>query len=346
MISAIFTEVVLQHLLYFVLGIAAIFYVALDGFDLGVGILHLFIKGDKNRRILINSIGPVWDGNEVWLVIIGGVLLAAFSPVYAAILSGFYTPVMLLLLGLIFRVCAIEFRSKSESKFWRQAWDVIFTLSSVALSFILGTTLGNLVVGVPLGQNREFESTVIEFFNPYSMLVGLTAIFLFASHGAIYLMMKIDDELIDKVKPLFKRFMIVFLLLYLALSLVTIKFYPYMIDKMSSFPFLFILPLLGFISLFSTFYLTNKQYFGFAFITSALGMAFLLAVFGLGTYPVMVKSTLDPHYSLTLYNASSSKKTLGILTIIVAIGVPTVIAYGTFIYHTFRGKVKLDKHSY
>src|SRR5471030_721514 len=135
----------LEVIWYLVLGISALFYVILDSFDLGVGAVHLFAKTDTQRRILINSIGPVWDGNEVWIVIVIGGLFAGFPNAYATVLSGFYTPFMMLIAGLMFRASAIEFRSKHESTRWRSTWDVVFSFASILVAFILGLILGNLI---------------------------------------------------------------------------------------------------------------------------------------------------------------------------------------------------------
>ena len=344
--AAFLTLVFFQHLLYVVLGLAAIFYVVLDGFDLGVGILHLFARNDHERRVFLNAIGPVWDGNEVWLVIIGGLLLAAFSPVYASLLSGFYVPMMFLVVGLIFRVAAIEFRSKASAIYWRKSWDVVFFISSLMLAFIIGTILGNLIIGMPINAEGDFSISLSQFFTPYPMLIGLTAVALFAMHGSLYLLMKTEAATQVFVKKLFTWSMALFVFFYIALSLATIANYPSMIANMKLHSFLFAIPAFGFLFLFSIPYQIYKLRYGVAFLSSCLGIACLVLVFGLGTYPILIKSTLDPAYNLTIFNASSSKKTLSILAIIVAIGVPMVVGYGSFIYHVFRGKVKIEKNSY
>src|SRR5690606_39928220 len=154
-------------------------YAILDGFDLGVGALHLLVKKDEERRTLINAIGPVWDGNEVWLVTGGGALFAAFPDVYATVFSGFYTAFMLLLFVLIFRAVAIEFRSKQEAKWWRQMWDVLFSLASIFIAFLMGVALGNIITGIPVGSDKEFMGSFFSLINPYTILVGITTVSLF-----------------------------------------------------------------------------------------------------------------------------------------------------------------------
>src|SRR3989338_5962401 len=153
-----------------IIGILFAGYAVLDGFDLGVGALHLLTKKDEERRTMINSIGPVWDGNEVWFVTAGGALFAAFPDVYATLASGFYLPVILLLCSLIFRAVAIEFRSKQSMRWWRQIWDISFSVSSILASLLIGITLGNLIEGIPLGPDKEFAGNFLSLISPYSLL--------------------------------------------------------------------------------------------------------------------------------------------------------------------------------
>src|ERR1044071_478867 len=170
-------------------------YAILDGFDLGAGALHLFLNKEQSRRIALNAIGPVWDGNEVWLVIGGGALFAGFPVAYAAIFSAFYVPFMVFLVGLIFRGVAIEFRSKEPGPLWRKTWDMVYCASSIIISLSLGLMLGNVAYGIPLNKQHEFDGSWLSFFNPFSMLVAVTTLALFMMHGAIYLTMKTENRL-------------------------------------------------------------------------------------------------------------------------------------------------------
>jgi cytochrome d ubiquinol oxidase subunit II len=184
------------HFIWFILvGVLFTGYILLDGFDLGVGALHLLTRKDEHRRLMLNAIGPVWDGNEVWLVTGGGALFAAFPEVYATVFSAFYIPFMLLLAALIFRGVAIEFRSKRPEAWWRRLWDISFAGGSVLSSFLLGVTLGNFAWGIPLDARHEFAGTLASLLNPYALLMGVTTVALFMMHGAIYVVMKTEGEL-------------------------------------------------------------------------------------------------------------------------------------------------------
>ena len=188
------------------LGVLLIGYTILDGFDLGVGILHPVARGDEERRIMINSIGPLWDGNEVWLVTFGGALFAAFPNAYATVFSGFYIAFMLLLFALIFRAVSIEFRSKVTSARWRRVWDAGFFLSSLSAALLLGVAGGNILQGMPVEQDLRVRQSLLQQLNPYALLVGGLVVALFAMHGAIYLneqagivTEKVSDELSNGV---------------------------------------------------------------------------------------------------------------------------------------------------
>lgn len=332
---------------YLIVGVSMIFYAVLDGFDLGVGMLHLFAKTDQDRRIFLNAIGPVWDGNEVWLVIVAGALFAGFPDVYATLLSSFYNLVMILLVGLIFRAVAIEFRSKHASSRWRSTWDVIFALASFVIAFGVGVSLGNLVEGIPIDASLTYQGTFMGIFRPYAVLVGITSVALFMMHGAIYLLMKTEGAIHDKVRRFVRPCIAFFLSSYAVTTAATLVYMPHMIAAMRSKPYLFAFALLALVCLIIIPRLVYKQRDGLAFIFSSLGISLLLIVFGIGMYPTLVRSSLDPEaFSLTITNAASSPLTLKVLAIIVAIGVPLVLAYGFLIYRIFRGKVKIGPGSY
>jgi cytochrome d ubiquinol oxidase subunit II len=337
----------LEVLWYAVIALSILFYTILDGFDLGVGALHLFARNDLQRRTFLNAIGPVWDGNEVWLVIVMGALFAGFPNVYATIFSGFYTLMMILIAGLIFRAVAIEFRSKRESLFWRGAWDVVFSLASLLVAFILGLILGNMVEGIPLNASQDYIGTFADFFNGYSIMVGITAVALFSMHGAIYLTMKTEGETREVVRYWIYRAIIFFLLCYVIVTIATLIRHPKMTLRFEENPYFLILPCLSLLAILNIPRQVKKGQDGWAFIFSCISIFFLLALYGIGTFPIIVLSTLEPlSHSLTIYNTASSPKTLQVLLTVAAIGVPLVIGYGFWIYHIFRGKVRLDKSSY
>jgi cytochrome bd ubiquinol oxidase subunit II len=331
---------------YLVICASAIAYIVLDGFDLGVGMLHLWTKKDEERRLMLNAIGPVWDGNEVWIVVVGGALLAGFPAAYATLCSVFYTPLMIFLAGIIFRAVAIEFRSKLPHPSWRTCWDVMFSIGSFIIALVLGVLLGNLVTGVPLDQEGSCFCSFWSFFTPYTLLTGVTGVALFLMHGAIYLNMKTEGDLHAKTRIWSVRTMIFFIITYIALTLVTLIQMHHMHIKMQGREYLYFIGVLALFCIATIPYLLHKRKDGLAFICSCFSIALLFALFGLGVYPDLIRSTADPANSITVYNSASSPLTLSVLLIITAIGLPLVFAYGFWIYRIFRGKVKLGTSSY
>lgn len=322
-------------------------YAILDGFDLGAGAWHLFFKKEKSRRIALNAVGPVWDGNEVWLVIGGGALFAGFPVVYATLFSGMYIPFMLFLVFLIFRAVAIEFRSKEEMAWWRKMWDICYSVSSIMLGFLLGVVLGNVLQGMPIGADMNVQGDgLFQFLSPYAILVGLTTVALFMMHGAIYLTFKTEGRLFIKITLLLRRAIIFFLVLFGLVSLYTLLYIPHLSDDFQQHPELFIVPVAAFLSMANIPRLVSRQQYGWAFVFSSLTVSILLALVAIELYPVVLLSTIDPAYNLTVYNSASSEKTLGIMLLMAAIGAPLVLSYTIFVYRTFRGKVKLDETSY
>ncbi len=321
-------------------------YAILDGFDLGAGAWHLFFKKEQSRRIALNAIGPVWDGNEVWLVIGGGALFAGFPVVYAALFSGLYIPFMLFLVFLIFRAISIEFRSKEPMKWWRKMWDVAYSVSSATLAFLLGVVLGNVLRGIPVDETQNVQGGWLQFLNPYALLVGLTTLALFMMHGAIYLTMKTEGRLFTKVRLLLWRAIFFFIITFLAVTAYSLISIPHLSDRFFSNPILFGVPVLAFLSIANVPRLVSKHKYLMAFIFSSITVALLLMLVAIELYPVIILSSIDEAYNLTVYNSSSSDKSLGIMLLMAAIGTPLVIGYTTFVFYTFRGKVRLDDTSY
>ncbi|MBA2726636.1 MAG: cytochrome d ubiquinol oxidase subunit II [Parachlamydiaceae bacterium] len=322
-------------------------YAILDGFDLGVGMLHLFSKEDRDRRIMINAIGPLWDGNAVWLVTSGGALFAGFPQVYATICSGFYFPVMFLLSGLIFRAVAIEFRSKQTMPWWRWTWDILFSLASLMIAMTLGSIIGNLVRGIPLDVHGEFIGDPFDFINAYAVLTGILTSALFIMHGSIYLMMKTEGELHERLRAWVNPAIIFFILCYATTTMATLIYMPHMTEAMKQRPIFFLLGLVNILAIANIPREINRGRDWRAFLSSCVNIVCLLALFGLGTYPNAVRAINDPaNLSLTIYNSSSSLATLKILLIMAIIGLPLVISYTSVIHWIFRGKVKLDSTSY
>lgn len=351
---------------YILVGVLLIGYAILDGFDLGVGILHLRSKGDYNRRIMMNAIGPVWDGNEVWLITAGGALFAAFPNVYATAFSGFYLPFMLLLIALIFRAVSIEFRSKEENPRWRNFWDWGFSLGSIVAALLFGIAIGNVVIGFPIGSDMEYQGNFFDLLNPYSLMTGFFSLSMFALHGGIYLNMKTEGDLQKQIQGWIKVNYWIFVVFYLVFSGFTLYLKPEMIANFSfgqiELPgnkhelvenhqtlisvFAWTIVLLNILAIMNIPRMMAKGREGWAFISSGSMIAAIVMLFALGIFPNLMVSNLDPAFNLDIYNAASSGYTLKTMAILAAFGLPFVASYTIIIYWTYRGKVKLDESSY
>ena len=336
----------LPVLWFLIVGVLLSGYAILDGFDLGVGMLLNFANSDTDRRIILNSIGPVWDGNEVWLVVGGGAMFAAFPDVYATVFSGFYMPFMILLFALIFRAVAIEFRSKEPWLWWRKTWDISFGVASVIIALLMGVALGNIVLGIPLDRHFEYTGGFFNLLNPYGLIVGVTTVAMFSMHGGIFLTLKTEGELREKAFGWVKQSMIFFGVMYALVTIATFIFAPQMADKIRSEPWLFIAPLITLLAIANVPREITRGKELNAFASSATAIASLLGLFGLGIYPRIVPCSTAISNSLTVNNAHASIPTLTVMTSIALIGMPFVIAYTVIIYRVFRGKVDPSKLLY
>ncbi|MGL2993795.1 cytochrome d ubiquinol oxidase subunit II [Flavobacterium sp. TSSA_36] len=332
---------------YLVIGLLFSGYAILEGFDFGAGAWHLFFRKDISRRIAINAIGPVWDANQVWLVIGGGALFAGFPVMYATMLSAMYVPFMLFLFFNILRAAAIKFRSAEEMLWWRKTWDYIYCISSSMIAFLLGVVLGNILQGLALGPNFTYQGGIfLSFLNPYAIMVGLTTLSLFMTQGAIYLLLKTEGTLHQRLTFLLRKGMIFFIVSFGITSLYTLVFIPGVTENFRENPVYFAVPVISFLAVANVPRLVSKKQYMRALIFSSLTMSLLLILVALHLYPTLLLSTVDSKYSVTIYNAASSQKSLGIMLTIVAIGAPLLGAYFFFLYKTFNGKVKLDDTSY
>jgi len=322
-------------------------YAILDGFDFGAGAWHLFFRKEENRRIALNAIGPVWDGNEVWLVIGGGALFAGFPVMYATFFSSLYIPFMLFLLNIILRAIAIEFRGKEPMLWWRRTWDITYSISSILLAFLLGVVIGNVLRGIQIGPDYQYQGDgFFEFLNPYALLTGFTTLTLFMVHGANYLLLKTEGRLYAKLQLLLKKGIIAFILSFAITTLYTLIFIEHLTVVFKENPVLFIVPVLVFLSVANIPRLASKRKYRTAFLFSSLVTALLMVIVALELYPQLLVSTIDDAYSISIYDAASSDKSLKIMLTIAVIGTPLVLGYTYFVYKTFAGKVKLDEHSY
>src|SRR5262249_21859462 len=323
-------------------------YVILDGFDLGVGILHPFVaRTDEERRVSLNSIGPIWDGNEVWLVVGGGVLFAAFPIVYAALFSGFYVALMLVLLFLILRTVAIEFRSKRPAPGWRATWDWIFSIASFALALLLGVALGNVIAGVPLTSSGDIQiSSVLDLLKPFPLLVGVTAIAMLALHGGLYLEVKTEGEMHDRVRGSLPIVGVAFAVLGAAVAISMLSRDYEVVQAYKDSPWLAIIPLAAAAAFGMIWRYRSKGREVAAFFSSCVMLGLLLVSAGVGMYPDLLVSTTGSTYNMTVTNASSSHTTLVVMLVVAIVGLPFVLLYTAGVQYLFRGKVKLSSDSY
>jgi cytochrome d ubiquinol oxidase subunit II len=322
-------------------------YVILDGFDLGVGMLDPFVaKVDDERRVVLNSIGPIWDGNEVWLVVGGGVLFAAFPIVYAAMFSGFYWALMLVLLFLILRTVAIEFRSHRHGALWRSGWDWTFSVSSYALTLLLGVALGNVVAGVPLDQQGEITTTVPKLLGIFPDLVGLTAIAMLLLHGALYLLVKTDGALHDRVRRVVPGVGVSFAVLGIAVVVLLFARDYTIVQRYKDSPWYLLFPLLAAAAFALIWRFRAAGRDTAAFFSSSLMLGLLLISAGIGMYPNLLISTVDPAYNMTVQNTAAQELTLQVMLAVAIVGMPFVLLYTAGVQYLFRGKVELTPDSY
>jgi cytochrome d ubiquinol oxidase subunit II len=334
--------------IWFVLeGLLLTGYAVLDGFDLGVGILHPFVSSDdRERRIALNAVGPLWDGNEVWLVTFGGALFAAFPEAYATVFSGFYTAFVLLLFALIFRAVSIEFRSKVEAPAWRRFWDWSFFGASALATLLFGVATGNAVLGLPLDAGGNFTGTLFDQLGAYPLLVGLMTVALFAMHGGLFLHLKTEGEFQVRLRPWIWRAWGLLLVTYLLVTVWTVSQAPRLTATAEGRPWAILAAVVNLLAIANVAYSMRRDRPGHAFASSCTVIAALTALLGLTLYPNLVTASNNPALSVTIFNAASSPKTLSIMLIIALVGMPLVLAYTALVYWTFHGKVRLDEHSY
>ncbi len=329
----------------FVLIIAG--YLILDGFDMGVGILLVPVaRTDVERRTFLNSIGPVWDGNEVWLVLGGGVLFAVFPLAYASLLSGMYTAFMLLLLVIILRTVALEFRSKEESPRWRSTWDAVFGLASLGLAVMLGIAFGNVVAGVPIDANGNMPASLIGLLSPFTLLVGATTAAMFSMQGGIYLLLKTEGELHDRITRIVPRIMAVFFVLNSLVVIAMVMFEQEITVRYTTDIWPVIFPAAALLALVGAWWMVRRGEAFRAFLFSSATIGLLLVSGGIGLYPNLIISTIDPTYNLTIFSAAAADNTLVVALVIALIGMPFVLLYTGGVYYIFRGKTVVDTHGY
>jgi cytochrome d ubiquinol oxidase subunit II len=312
-------------------------YFFLEGFDYGVGILLPFLaKDDRDRRVIINTIGPHWDGNEVWLITAGGAIFAAFPNWYATLFSGFYLALVLMLVGLIVRGVAFEFRSKDKNLRWRSLWDWLIFVGSFIPALLWGVALVNIVKGVPIDSSKNYVGGFFNLLNPYALVGGLTSLTGFTLHGAIFLSLKTTDGLMDKAHVVANKLWLPTVALIFVL-VIWGYFATDVFTRLGVNPGL--APLGAGAALLTMGWFLHTRRHGWAFAMNGLGMALTVVAVFLGLYPRVMVSSLNPNWSLTIYNASSSPYTLTVMTVVALIFVPIVLIYQGWTYWVFRERI-------
>lgn len=330
----------LNILWFLLIAVLYIGFFILEGFDFGVGILLPFIaKTDEERRVFINSIGPVWDANEVWLITAGGATFAAFPQWYATLFSGFYLPLLLVLLGLIFRGVAFEFRGKSESPAWRSFWDYAIFGGSLLVPLLLGVAFANVLIGTPIDGNMTYTGGFFNLLNPFALIGGLAVVAMSVLLGALFLKLKTTSPLLEKVSSAASKVWLPALLLDAAVAVFALilktgaQLYGVAIAAI----------LVVVIGMVGSFFAGRSKRDGWAFGLAALSMAGLIGTIFLLLFPNVMVSSTDPSYSLTIYTAASSAKTLGVMSVVTLIFLPFVLAYQAWNYWVFRKRLSTKK---
>lgn len=345
-------ETVWYVLLWFMLTV----YVVLDGFDFGAGIVHLAVaKENSERRTVLSAIGPLWDGNEVWLVAFGGVLLFSFPRGYAAGFSGFYLPLMLVLWLLIMRGLSIELRSHIDNKLWSAFWDTSFMVASGLLAFVFGVALGNLVRGVPLDDSGHFSLSFFEDFRTvgelgtldwYTMLVGLFAVVVLGAHGALYLVWKTGGLVAARSRRMAYQFWGMVVPLLVLTTIATGYVWGDLFRNLLARGWTWMFPPLIVGSLIGVFIGLYKRLELPTFLASSLFIASLLGATAAGLYPNLLRSTHAPDFSVTVHNGANTRHGLIIGIVFWVPAILLAIAYFAFLFHSFRGKVEKRGHTY
>jgi cytochrome d ubiquinol oxidase subunit II len=331
---------------FLLIGVLLTGYAILDGFDLGVGILHIFARDEKERRIHTNAIKPVWDGNEVWLLTGGGTMFAAFPVVYATVFSGFYLAFMLLLFALILRAVSLEFRGKVDCPVWRTTWDWGFRIGSLLPAILYGVAAGNVLRGLPIAADGTLNVPFLSLLNPYALLVGLVTLAMAVMHGAAFLALKTEGDLQQRMARWTVRAWAGLVALVAVFAVATVLGSWFLFDGAAAKPLWWLFLALALAGIVWLPLASRAGRLGQVFLASATAIASILGLLGASLYPRMVPSSIDLSYSLTITNASSTPYTLRVMLIVALAGVPLVIAYTAYIYVVFKGKPALAEDGY
>jgi len=336
----------LQTIWFFLWGLLWAVFFMTDGFDFGIGILYPFLgKTEQEKRIMLNSVGPLWDGNEVWLITAGGVTFAAFPQVYAVMFSSLYSALMLILFALILRGVSFEFRGKVDDPRWRKIWDTCLFIGSFTPALLFGVAFANIFKGIPIDGEGIYSGTLFTLLNPYGLLGGILFLLLFVMHGALWLAIRSEGDLKEKASRTAGKLWPV-LLVAAVLFLVASKVKTDLYDNYLEHPILFLEILVTVLALVGVKIFLQKKAFFKAWFSSALTIVGATFFGIIGLYPNLFPSSIDKAFSLTAHNASSSPLTLKIMLIVVVIFIPVVIAYQVWTYTLFRHTVTEEDVTY
>lgn len=329
----------LAYVWFLIVGFLFVGYFVLDGFDFGVGMSLPFIgKDNTDRRVLINTIGPVWDLNETWLIVAGAALFAAFPIWYGTLFSGFYLALLLILLALIVRGVSFEYRHQGKGEQWTNWFDWMIVVGSALPALLWGVAFANIIQGVPIDETGNYAGTFFTLLNPYALLGGLTTLMLFFTHGVIFVTLKTDGELKARAKALVTRSTVITVLVAASFLLWT----AWQHREIDHLPVLLGLSAAAAVSLIAAWVLNMVGREGWAFTTMALTIVFAVGAILAALYPNVMPSSIDPAYSLTIENASSTEYTLTVMTWIALFSLPLVLAYQGWTYWVFRKRVTRD----
>ncbi|MGA9024661.1 MAG: cytochrome d ubiquinol oxidase subunit II [Steroidobacteraceae bacterium] len=360
----------LKVIWWLLLGILLIGFAIMDGFDLGAGMLLPFIgRSDTERRVVINTIGPVWEGNQVWLILGGGAIFAAWPALYAASFSGFYLAMMLVLAALILRPVGFKFRSKMPGARWRSNWDWALFVGGLVPSLVFGVAMGNLLEGVPFSFDSELRATytfgLFDLLNPFALLCGLVSVAMLVTHGAVYLAVKTDGIVAQRARSISRFAAVAWILLFAAAGIwlwmghfgfaITAGAMPggqsdplaktaiaqggAWFANYAHWPATLIVPAVGLVAPLVVAAMAGTRQRLTVFVVSGLGIAGVIGTMGVSLFPFLLPSSSHPQSSLTVWDASSSYRTLGIMLIAVIIFLPIILAYTAWVYRVMRGSV-------
>lgn len=336
----------LNTIWFLLFGVLIAGYAILDGFDLGVGVLYLFARDEHERRIYLNAIGPVWDGNEVWLLTAGSALFAAFPIVYATVFSAFYLALMLVVVALIARAVSFEFRGKLGGSGWRRLWDLCFGLGSLAAAVLFGVAVGNVIRGIPIDNGGNFTGSFLGLLNPYALLLGLVSLSMFTMQGAAYMCLKTEGHLLERMRRWVVKGWVAFAFSYAVATVASVFATPHLFEGVGRNPLFWLFLVLLIVAVISVPRFGGRAQYGRAFLASSLTTLSMIALAAIGMFPRLVVSSTNLANSLTIYNAASTPRTHTVMLVIALIGMPLVLVYTVFVYSVFKGKVVLTEDSY